>query len=110
MRETLFERAYPLALGSAQVRSATAVANGTVLVADREDVEQEVLTCVWQALEKYDPARSGLRTFIEMVARTRLMSLLRSRCRHPEFGSLDEQDVGGEGGFREMELRADMKR
>ena len=110
MHEAVFDGAYPLALRSAQVRSAAAVVNGAVLMADREDVEQEVLTCVWQALAKYDPARAGLRTFIELVVRTQFMSMLRSRRHRSKFESLDERNVAGEGGFREIELREDMRR
>ncbi len=110
MREAVFERAYPLIFRSAQVRSAAAVVNGAVLLDDRQDLEQELLTCVWQALSKYDPARAGLRTFIELVVRTQFTSMLRLRRRLPEFESLGEQNVAGEDGFREMELRADVRR
>lgn len=110
MLDSIFLHAYPLALRSAQVRSAAAVVSGAALLADREDLEQEALARVWQALARYDPARAGLRTFIELVVRTQFTSILRSHPRGPEFESLDDQYVAGEGGFLEMELRADVRR
>jgi RNA polymerase sigma factor (sigma-70 family) len=110
MREALFERAYPPARRAARVRAAAAVARGAIPADDREDVEQEVIICVWQALSKYDPARAGLRTFIELVVRTQLTSMLRSRRRRSEFESLDEWNTASEGGFRESELSTDVSR
>jgi RNA polymerase sigma factor (sigma-70 family) len=110
MRDAMFHQAYPLALRSAQVRLSAAVVSGAVLVADRQDLEQEALTRVWQALARYDPARAGLRTFIELVVRTQLTSMLRSHPYGREFESLDEQYVAGEGGFLEIEVRADVRR
>jgi RNA polymerase sigma factor (sigma-70 family) len=110
MREVLFEPAYPLAHRSAQVRSAAAVASGAVLRADREDLEQELLACVWLALSRYDPARAGLRTFIELVVSTQFTSILRARPRRPDFESLDDQHFVSEGEFREIELRKDVRR
>ena len=109
MPDTMFRQALPLALRAAQARSAAAVASGAVMVADREDLEQEALARVWQALARYDSARAGLRTFIELVVRTHLTSLLRSHLRGPEFEHLEDQDVAGEGGFLELELRADVR-
>ena len=110
MREVVFERAYPLALRSAQVRSAAAVVSGAVLVTDRADLEQEALTRIWRALSKYDPARAGLRTFIEVVVRRQFTSMLRSHRRRPRLESLDEQHVVGDGGIHETELRTDLRR
>jgi DNA-directed RNA polymerase specialized sigma24 family protein len=77
--------------------------------ADREDLEQEAIARVWQVLARYDSARAGVRTFIELVVRTHLTSLLRSYPRRPEFEPLDDQDVAGEGGFLDLELRADVR-
>jgi RNA polymerase sigma factor (sigma-70 family) len=110
MLDAMFRQAYPLALRSAQVRSAAAVVRGAALLADREDLVQEALMRVWQALARYDPARAGLRTFIELVVRTQFASLLRSHPRGPEFESLEDRDVAGDGGFVELELRADVSR
>ena len=110
MPDAMFRQALPLALRAAQVRSAAAVASGAVLVADREDLEQEAIARVWQALARYDSARAGLRTFIELVVRTQFASILRSRPPSPNFESLDDQAVGGDGGFLELELRADVTR
>jgi RNA polymerase sigma factor (sigma-70 family) len=110
IRAASFDAAYPLALRSAQVRSAAAVAIGSVPRADREDLEQDVLVRVWQALARYDPTRAGLRTFIELVVRTQFTSVRRSRPRCPELGSLDDQHLAAEDGFREIELRTDVRR
>jgi RNA polymerase sigma factor (sigma-70 family) len=110
MRDALFECAFPLARRAAQVQAAAALAWCTISAADREDLEQDALACVWQALARYDPARAGLRTFIELVVRTRSISMLRSNKRGPEFESLNEQDISSEGGFLELELRADVAR
>lgn len=110
MREEAFAKAYPPALRSAQVRSAAAVASGAVLAADREHLEQEALTRIWEALSEYDPSRAGLRTFIEVVVSTKIRSLLRSERRRPESDCLDRQQVASWDGFRGMELRTDVKR
>src|SRR5271157_1386275 len=95
MLEGAFRHAYPLALRSARVRSAAAVVSGAVLLADRADLEQEILIRVWQATFKYDPARAGLRTFIEVVVGTQFTSMLRSRRCRSEFESLDQSHVAG---------------
>jgi len=105
MPDAMFRQAYPLALRSTHVRSAAAALSGAVLLADRADLEQEVLIRVWQALSRYDPARAGLRTFIEMVVGTQFTSMLRSHRRRPEFEPLDERQVAGDGGFRDIERR-----
>ncbi len=110
MHEDAFAQAYPLALRSAQVQSAKAVASGAVLAADREHLEQEALTRIWQALVKYDPARAGLRTFIELVVRTKFRSMLRSlRCR-PLPECLDGQQVAVSDGAEDMHLSTDVAR
>jgi RNA polymerase sigma factor (sigma-70 family) len=109
MREAMFEHAYPLALRSARFRATAAVKSRAIPSADRQDVEQEALTRVWQALSKYDPARAGLRTFIEVVVCTKVTSLLRAHTHGTVLESLARQ-VAREGGFREMELRADVAR
>jgi RNA polymerase sigma factor (sigma-70 family) len=110
MREVMFQQAYPLTIRAAQVRSAAAVASGAILLADRDDVEQELLIRIWQALYKYDTARAGLRTFIEMVVRTQLVSMLRSHRHRPQFEPLDERHVIGDFELQAVELRADVGR
>jgi RNA polymerase sigma factor (sigma-70 family) len=110
MREEAFAKAYPLARRSAQVCSAKAVASGAVLLADREHLEQEALTRIWQALSKYDPSRAGLRTFIEVVVRTKFRSMLRSKRCRPLAECLDGQQVSVCDGFRDVDLRTDVRR
>jgi RNA polymerase sigma factor (sigma-70 family) len=79
MREQLFAQAYPTACRAARVRTAAAVAQAVILSAEREDIEQEILTAVWQRLASYDPKRSSLRTFVELIVASTLASALRSR-------------------------------
>jgi RNA polymerase sigma factor (sigma-70 family) len=110
MLDVAFQQAYPLATRSAQVRSAGAMVSGADLLADRADWEQEALIRVWQALSKYDPVRSGLRTFVELVIGTHFASMLRSRRRRPQFLSLDERRDAGDFELRAVELHADIDR
>ena len=56
MVEATFEMAYPMAVRAAKVRAKAAVLSGAILVADREDLEQEGLTACWRALPQFDPA------------------------------------------------------
>jgi RNA polymerase sigma factor (sigma-70 family) len=109
MLEPTFQQSYPIALRAAQAQSAEAARVGFP-PCDLQDLEQEAVTRVWQALSKYDPARSGLRTFIEMVVSTRVASILRSYRHRPGFECLDGQYVSRENEFREMELRTDVRR
>ena len=108
--DAMFLQAYPWALRSAGVRSAAAVARRYVPLADREDLEQGATIRVWQALSSYDASRAGLRTFLEVVIRRQFTSMLRTRRRVPQFESLNDQNFGGDGGLREMELRTDVRR
>jgi RNA polymerase sigma factor (sigma-70 family) len=110
MREAVFEGAYPLALRSAHVRSAGAVVSGAVLVADREDWEQEALTAAWQALPRYDPARASIRTYVERVIATRFASLWRARRCRPRLEPLEEHHSIGLGEIPMVEFRTDFHR
>ena len=88
MVEATFEHAYPIAARAAKVRATAAVVSGAILVADREDIEQEGLTACWLALPQFDPARASLRTFIERVIASRIASLVRAARRSPARVSL----------------------
>lgn len=110
MLDAAFRQAYPLAERSASVRSAVAVVSGAVLPADCEDMQQEALIRVWQALSKYDPVRSGLRTFVELVLGTHFASMLRSRRRRPQLLSLNERRGASDFELQAVELRADVDR
>ena len=83
MVEATFEQAYPIAARAARVRAMAAVVSGAILVADREDFEQEGLTACWRALPQFDPARASLRTFIERVIASRIAALVRVARRSP---------------------------
>ncbi len=108
MLEAIFQKAYPLALRASQVRAATAVAAGRVPVHDREDIEQEALLRVWQALPRYDAGRASLATFIERVVATKVASLLRSR--HAVFKLPPGTQLSSADGIPAVEFRADLER
>lgn len=110
MSNTIFERAYPLAVRAAQVRSAAAVATSGVPVHDREDLEQEMVLGVWRALPRYDPSRASLRTFIERVIANRFASLLRARRRQLKVESFEGQNLGTRDGIPALEFRTDVQR
>ena len=48
-----------------------------------EDVQQEVFLEVWRRGASYDPERSGLGTWIMVIARSRAIDALRKRVREP---------------------------
>jgi RNA polymerase sigma-70 factor (ECF subfamily) len=108
--EAIFQKAYPLALRASRVRSAAAVASGRVPVQDREDLEQEVLLRLWQALPRYDAARASLATFIERVVASKVASLLRSRRREAVYELLAGTQLSSADGIPAVEFRADLER
>src|ERR1039458_4913375 len=109
MREVMFERAYPLALRSAQVRSAAAVVSGTIQESEREDLEQEGLLACWRALPHFNPNRASLRTFVECVVAARITSLHRARRCRPRFQPLDDdQYPSGDAWTQQIEMRSDV--
>lgn len=66
-----------------------------------EDVQQQVFLEVWQRASSYDPARSGLLTWIMMIARSRAVDQLRRRVPEPrdptgDTGVLAASDVSVE--------------
>jgi RNA polymerase sigma-70 factor (ECF subfamily) len=77
MLKVTFHLAYPLAMRAAQVRATAAVLSGAVLLADREDIEQEALIACWRALHKFDPRRASLRTFVERIVANQITSAIR---------------------------------
>ncbi|MBZ5623505.1 MAG: sigma-70 family RNA polymerase sigma factor [Acidobacteriia bacterium] len=77
LQESLFLMAFPLARRVVAVRSAAATTIAPMTWADGEDVEQEAMIALWQALAYYDASRASLRTFAERVVANRLMSVLR---------------------------------
>lgn len=75
----MFRAIYPLARRAAEVRSAAAVAISSIASADREDIEQQAMADVWQALPRFDSSRASLRTFIERVVCSKVASAVRSQ-------------------------------
>ena len=89
---------------------ASALARATVVPADRQDLEQEALVAVWRALPRYDPSRSGLRTFVELVVATRFVSLMRARQRQPKLEPLEDFHPVGLDGIPVLEFQTDFQR
>jgi len=110
MSEVTFQEAYPMARRAAQVRSAAAVALGAASPADRDDLEQEALLRVWQALPRYDPTKASLRTFVERVAGRRFASLLPPRRRRAVLETLNGNKLATADGIPAVEFRADLER
>jgi RNA polymerase sigma factor (sigma-70 family) len=109
MLDAAFQKAYPLAMRAVRARQTAAMRVGWPS-ADLPDLEQELLIRVWQALLQYDPTRSGLRTFIEMVVASRMASMLRTYRSRPEFGSLNEGCFRSDDWSAEIDLRTDVRR
>jgi len=110
MTDQVFEQAYSMACRAARARLAAAVAMGALPRQDCEDLEQEALMAVWRALERFDPSRASLRTFVEMVVAARFASLMRTRRSLPVLGPVDECHVIGLDGIPALEFRVDLQR
>ena len=89
MIEATFEQAYPIALRAARAHATAAVVKGSILLADKEDFEQEGVTACWRALPQFDPARASLPTFVERVVTARLASMVRAAHKAAAAISLD---------------------
>ncbi len=84
MLKATFEQAYPLALRAV----AQWAALNRLLPTDREDAEQQAALAVWRGLRHFNPARGGLRTFVECVARNELVATRRCNW-HPQHEPLE---------------------
>lgn len=76
----LFQDAYPLARRSSRVHSAKWSRVLRAAGVDREDLEAICIAEVWSKLNRYNPAKSSLRTFVERIIAMKTVSFLR-RCR-----------------------------
>lgn len=110
MPDQVFEQAYSMARRAARARLAAAVTMGALPRQDCEDLEQETLIAVWRALERFDPSRASLRTFVEMVVAARFASLMRTRRSVPVLEPIDECRLMGRDRISALEFRVDFQR
>ena len=57
--------------------------------ADAEDAVQEIFIAVWKNAMRFDPAKSPEKAFIALIARRRLIDLLRIEYRRPSISSFE---------------------
>ena len=57
---------------------------------DAEDAVQEIFVDLWKSAGRFDPARSSEKTFVAMIARRRLIDLLRRSERRPQLAAIPE--------------------
>jgi len=103
--EALFREAYPLAIRSAKFRSRAFPQYDDI---GHDDLVQEVLIAVWIALSRFDPARAGLRTFVERVSANAIVTSLRRRRatkRMPNYRPVSAPQL-----LVNVELRLDIQR
>lgn len=74
-----FERAFPHAWRAASIHTTKFLAKHQQLVADREDILQDVMLGLWREIPNFDPKKSSLRTFVERVVQSRTASAVRDR-------------------------------
>ena len=65
---------------------------------------------VWRALQRFDPSRASLRTFVEMVVAARFASLMRARRSLPVLEPIEEYHLIGLDGIPALEFRVDFRR
>jgi RNA polymerase sigma-70 factor, ECF subfamily len=56
---------------------------------DAEDVVQDAFLALWRSMDRYDPERGSVRTWLLTIVRNRALDVLRSRRAHPA-SPLDE--------------------
>jgi RNA polymerase sigma factor (sigma-70 family) len=98
-----------IASRSVEVYGRRAVAEHRVALQDVEDLQQALLLQSWQAMARFDESRSGIRTYIEMVIRSRYASCLRLRRPKPSPALRDQPDQGSDA-VRRLHLRIDVGR
>lgn len=110
MAEVIVAEGLSVALRIARIRVRAATRTRVIPTADHDDLVQEVLIACWLALDKFDPARASLRTFLECVITSRLASAIRTSRRRPEMQSLDSASVCSVEEVSGFELRLDIAR
>lgn len=58
--------------------------------ADAEDAVQEIFLDLWKSAARFEPGRASEKTFVAMVARRRLIDLLRRAERRPRLTAIPE--------------------
>ena len=58
--------------------------------ADAEDAVQEIFLDLWKSAGRFEPERAAEKTFVAMVARRRLIDLLRRAERRPQLTAIPE--------------------
>jgi len=78
--------------------------------ADAEDAVQEVFTEVWTKADRYEPEKASEATFVTMLARRRLIDMLRKRGRAPRVKGLDDVQIAEEAKPAGIETREEVER
>jgi RNA polymerase sigma-70 factor (ECF subfamily) len=77
---------------------------------DAEDAVQEVFTEIWTKADRYRPEIASESTYITMIARRRLIDMLRKRGRRPRHEALGEVQVSAPTEPSELETREEVDR
>ncbi len=77
---------------------------------DAEDAVQEIFTEVWSKADRYDAGIASESTFITMIARRRLIDMLRKRGRTPRTAGLEDVQVQAEPETSDIETQEEVKR
>ena len=78
--------------------------------ADAEDAVQEIFTEIWSKADRYDPNIASESTFITMIARRRLVDMLRKRGRTPRHAGLEDVQVQAQPQTSEVETQEEVQR
>lgn len=79
----------------------------TSATGDAEDAVQEVFLDLWKSAARFDPAKASESTFVAMVARRRLIDLLRRTKSRPELVTMPEDFDSSSDHHEVMETQAE---
>jgi RNA polymerase sigma-70 factor (ECF subfamily) len=105
--ETLFREAYPMAVRSAKFRARAFPEYDDM---GHDDLVQEVLIAVWTALSRFDPARAGLRTFVERISANSIASAFRRKRATKRVMPASYRPAAAPQLLVNVELRVDLQR
>ena len=77
---------------------------------DAEDAVQEIFTEIWSKADRYDPKIASETTFITMIARRRLIDILRKRGRTPRHAALEDVQVQAQPQTSPVETQEQLQR